>query len=140
MNEADIDLIKRHEGYKPKVYKDHLGFDTIGIGFKVSELYLDEEICDRILKQKLSDLELQISQRFDWYGNAQCILKCVVLNMCYQMGVSGFSKFKKTIKYMAQGDLDKASVERLDSKWGREQTPTRARELSNLLKHGGVIK
>ena len=58
--------------------------------------------------------------------------------MCYQMGVSGFSKFKITIQYMAKGDLIKASEEMLDSKWGKEQTPKRANELSQLLKYGGV--
>ena len=138
MTKEDIDLIKKHEGYRARVYKDHLGFDTIGIGFKVSELYLSEDICNKILKQKLSKLELEIAQKFDWYKNAQSILQTVVLNMCYQMGVSGFSKFKKTIQYMAKGDLEKASEEMLDSKWGREQTPERANELSQLLKYGGV--
>ena len=133
MNQGDVDLIKRHEGYRPKVYKDHLGFETIGIGFKVSELYLDEEICDRILVQKLSSLELRITQKFDWYANSHSIVKSVVLNMCYQMGLSGFSKFKKTIKLLSEGELYKASIEMLDSKWAKVQTPERAKELSRLL-------
>ena len=49
------------------------------------------------------------------------------------MGVSGFSKFKKTIKYLADKNYDKASKEMLDSRWAR-QTPNRAIRLSNIVK------
>ena len=136
MNQSDIDLIKKHEGYKPRVYKDHLGFDTIGIGFKVDQLYLTEDVCETILTQKLSALELEITQKFDWFRTSHGNIKTVVLSMCYQMGVTGFSKFTKTISYLAVGDMDKASEEMLDSRWAREQTPARAQELSNLLKRG----
>ena len=45
--------IKRHEGYSKKVYKDTLGYDTIGIGFLVSSLELDEDVCDIILERRL---------------------------------------------------------------------------------------
>jgi lysozyme len=57
----------------------------------------------------------------------------VVYNMCYQMGVSGFSKFKKTIQYLMDEDYDNASREMLDSRWSR-QTPNRSIELSNIVK------
>ena len=49
------------------------------------------------------------------------------------MGVSGFSKFKKTIKYLADQQYSKASKEMLDSRWAR-QTPNRAIKLSNIVK------
>ena len=137
MNQTDIDLIRKHEGYEPRVYKDHLGFETIGIGFKVSELDLTEKECESILKRKLLDIELKLLQKFDWYKNSSSEVKTVVLNMCYQMGVTGFSKFKKTISYLSLGYTKEAGKEMLDSKWAKEQTPTRAKELSNLLTNGG---
>ena len=34
--------IKENEGFKSYVYKDTLGFDTVGYGFKVSSLSKDE--------------------------------------------------------------------------------------------------
>ena len=53
--------------------------------------------------------------------------------MCYQMGLYGFSCFKKTIAYLQDKKFEKASVEMLDSRWA-EQTPSRAKELSTRVK------
>ena len=49
--------------------------------------------------------------------------------MCYQLGLSGFSKFKKTIYYLETEQYEEASIEMLDSLWAK-QTPNRAKELS----------
>ena len=57
-----------------------------------------------------------------------------MVEMCYQLGVSGFSKFKKTIDHLENKRYGKASAEMLDSKWAR-QTPNRALELSNIIKN-----
>ena len=133
MNESTINLLIKHEGYKSRVYKDHLGFDTIGIGFLVKELDLTKEECMSILKRKLTELELRIHQTFEWYKDADDNTKCVVINMCYQLGLYGFSKFRKTIKLLEEKKLKEASIEMLDSKWAKEQTPNRAKELSKIL-------
>ena len=53
--------------------------------------------------------------------------------MCYQLGVSGFSKFKKTIYYLETEQYEEASVEMLDSLWAK-QTPNRAKELSEAVR------
>jgi lysozyme len=53
--------------------------------------------------------------------------------MCYQLGLSGFSKFKKTIYYLETQQYDEAADEMLDSLWAK-QTPNRAKELSNIIR------
>ena len=44
-----INQIKKHEGFEPRVYKCSEGYDTIGYGFAVKDLELDEDIADLIL-------------------------------------------------------------------------------------------
>ena len=51
-----INSIKAHEGYEPMVYQCTEGHDTIGVGFKVDDLFLSEKVCDLILEEKLNDL------------------------------------------------------------------------------------
>ena len=51
--------------------------------------------------------------------------------MCFQIGVSGFSKFKKTIVYASSYDWINMSVEMLDSKWAKSDSPNRAKALSD---------
>jgi len=128
-----IESIKQHEGYVGVVYKDSLGIDTIGYGFAIKDLELDEDICEIILERKLHTLEDSINFKFNWFKYMPPEIKNVVIEMCYQLGVGGVSKFKKTIAYLQNKQWEEASVEMLDSLWAR-QTPNRAKELSNRVK------
>ena len=128
-----IDSIKKHEGYVGIVYKDSLGIDTIGYGFAIKDLELDKDICDIILERKLHALTDRINNKFKWYMYMPPEIKDIVVEMCYQMGVYGFSCFKKTIAYLQDKKFKEASVEMLDSRWA-EQTPNRAKELSNRVR------
>ena len=116
-----IESIKKHEGYVGVVYKDSLGIDTIGYGFAIK------------------DLKDRIKIKFDWYKYMPQEIKDVVVEMCYQLGVTGFSKFVKTITYLKDKDFKNASIEMLDSKWAK-QTPNRAKELSNRVKKLGELQ
>ena len=124
-----VDDIKRHEGFSPTVYECSEGYDTIGYGFAVKDLVLDKDIADLILKRKIKKLNQRILSTFGWWLNSPKEIKNVVTEMCYQMGVSGFNKFKKTIYYLETEQYEEASLEMLDSLWAR-QTPNRAKELS----------
>ncbi len=128
-----IESIKRHEGYVGIVYKDSLGIDTIGYGFAIKDLELDEDICEIILERKLKELETRVNLKFKWFIYMPQEIKDVVMEMCYQLGVGGVSKFKKTIAYLQNKQWEEASVEMLDSLWAK-QTPNRAKELSNRVK------
>ena len=127
-----IDEIKKHEGYRSTVYQCTEGYDTIGYGFAIKDLQLSEEICDIILTEKLAKLQLDISNKFEWFEDSPELVKDVVTNMCYQLGLSGFSKFKKTIYYLETEQYEEASLECLDSLWAK-QTPNRAKDLSEQL-------
>ena len=125
--------IKRHEGFRSTVYQCTEGYDTIGYGFAVKDLVLDKGIADLILMQKLHKLLERILIAFPWFKDIDNVAKSVVVNMCYQLGLSGFSKFKKTIYLIETEQYEEASVEMLDSLWAK-QTPCRAKELSEALR------
>ena len=140
-----IDSIKKSEGYRPRVYRctgkstadnrgSDEGYDTIGYGFAIKDLHLDEDICDMILERKLGELKLRIHKKFEFVLDLPEDVQDVVIEMCYQMGISGFSKFKKTIQFLRLGNFEAASVEMLDSKWSR-QTPNRSKRVSQIVKY-----
>ena len=128
-----IDNIKESEGFRSQVYQCTAAHDTIGFGFKISDLELDMDTAEEILVRKLEKLIRRVKNRFSWVNESPYEIQDVIYEMCYQMGVSGFSKFKKTIKYLADKNYDKASKEMLDSRWAR-QTSNRAIRLSNMVK------
>ena len=115
------------------MYQCTEGYDTIGYGFAIKDLKLDEDIAELILIRKLADLQERISHTFGWFYNSPQEVKDIVTNMCYQLGISGFSKFKKTIYLIETEQYEDASIEMLDSLWAK-QTPSRAKELSESLR------
>jgi len=128
-----IESIKQHEGYVGVVYKDSLGIDTIGYGFAIKDLELDTDVCDIILERKIKNLQDRVKNKFSWYKYMPPAIQDVVMEMCYQLGVTGVSKFKKTVAYLQNKEFKNASIEMLDSRWAK-QTPNRAKELSNRVK------
>ncbi len=126
-----IDLIKKHEGYRGRVYKCTEGYDTIGYGFAIKDLVLTEDVCDTILEQKIDEILGRLQKLAPWVEDIHITAQTVIINMCYQMGVSGVMKFKKALSAMQSGDWETAARELLDSKWAR-QTPNRANELADM--------
>ena len=60
----------------------------------------------------------------------------VLVEMSYQMGLSGVSKFKKALHAMQMLQWNVAADELLDSRWAK-QTPNRAQELSDIIRSQG---
>ena len=124
--------VKLSEGFRDRVYKDTLGIDTIGYGFAIKDLVLDEDISEMILRRKLDSLIDRANKRFKFLKDLPIKAQDVIYEMCYQMGISGVSKFKKTLLYLENHEFKMASKEMLDSRWAR-QTPNRAKKLSDII-------
>ena len=127
--------IKRHEGYRKSVYKDHLGNDTIGYGFLVSALGLDEDVCDIILERKLEKNKKILRRRLPFWNNIPKEAQDVLEEMFYQLHYKLF-KFSKTLKYVEEARWIMASKEMLDSRWAK-QTPNRANRLADIVREHG---
>jgi lysozyme len=56
----------------------------------------------------------------------------IVVEMVYQMGSYGVSRFKKFLQALQDSDYKEASVQMLDSRWAK-QTPNRANRMSERM-------
>ena len=128
-----LKTLKKHEGYRPRAYKCSEGHLTIGIGFAVKNLVLDEDIADMILERKVLALIPRVRKRFDWLDSVPPEVQGVLVMMSYQMGLSSVCKFRLALKYMENQNWERAADEMLLSKW-HKQTPQRAKELSNIIR------
>ena len=129
--------IAKHEGYEPKVYKCTNGYDTIGYGFAIKDLYMEKEVADLIIDQKINKILKRISADEDWgdwFLEKPQAIQEVLINMIYQIGFSGVKRFRKTIQYIKDDNFLMASEEMLDSKWAKSDSPNRAKELSEIVK------
>ena len=131
------EMIAKHEGYEPRVYKCTNGYDTIGYGFAIKDLYMDKEVADLILDQKIREMLNRILGDKDWgnwFPEKPQKIQEVLINMTFQIGFSGVKKFRKTIQYIKDDNFLMAGEEMLDSKWAKSDSPNRAKELSEIVK------
>ena len=128
-----LEAVKLSEGFRDKVYKCTEGYDTIGYGFAVKDLVMDEDVAEMILRRKLDALIDRVNTRFPFVKKMPEEGQDVIYEMCYQLGVSGVSKFKKTLVYLENKEYRMAASEMLDSKWHR-QTPNRSQRLSDIIR------
>lgn len=131
--------LRGDEGVKPQVYKDHLGFDTIGVGRLVdsrkpgSGLRPDE--ITYLLNNDIDDRIDQLTRRLPWFTNLDPARQGVLLNMAFQLGVDGLMGFKNTLEFVRLGSYDQAADNMLLSKWA-DQTPERAKRMAKQMRTG----
>ena len=59
-----LEAVKLSEGFRDKVYKCTEGYDTIGYGFAIKDLIIDEDIAEMILRRKLDSLIDRVNNKF----------------------------------------------------------------------------
>ena len=131
-----LESVKRHEGYRNKVYLDTLNKRTVGVGHLCVEDFwedgkeYDEDFLMGILEK---DLQSAIDQADDMCSNLTISddAKIIIIEMIFQLGGTGVSKFRKMWQALQQDppDYAEASVQMLDSRWAK-QTPNRAQEMA----------
>ena len=133
---ALIERLKVNEGFRSSVYQCSLGFDTIGYGFAIKDLELTEKEAEYLLANRVSQKHLHLLDNLDWYSDMPPEVQGVILEMVYQLGFSGFKKFKKAIANMKDKNWKVAASEMLDSRWAK-QTPNRANQLADIIREHG---
>jgi len=132
-NEALMDRVRRHEGWMSKPYPDKIHgwkVPTFGYGFT----YLTEDEGDAILRNRIQMISSLLRRKIPFFKGLNHLIQGVLVEMAYQMGVPGLLAFKQTLRFIGAGEYRKAANEMLDSKWAK-QTPTRARELAEIVRN-----
>ena len=129
---ALVERIAQNEGFESKPYKCSEGVLTIGHGLT----YITKEESLHIVAGRASKLHLRLLDSQDWYKKLPPKIQEVIIEMCFQMGVTGMLKFKKMIANMKDSNWKGAADEMLDSLWAK-QTPNRANRLSEIVREHG---
>jgi lysozyme len=136
-----MESVKKHEGYRNKVYLDTLGKRTVGVGHLCVESFWedDKEYEEKFLMEILQkDLQEAIRGARSLMEDHGCVdideqAEEILIEMVFQLGMTGVSKFKKMWKALAELNYIGASYEMLDSRWSK-QTPNRAKAMAKTMK------
>ena len=131
--------IKTHEGFVNYVYKDTLGKRTVGYGHLCTddENWEDGKCYDNSYLNDVFEIDFMeaTKQAEELIGNLVLENKAneIILEMVFQLGKTGVSKFKKMWEALSGQDYNKAADEMLDSKWAK-QTKKRAESLAKIMR------
>ena len=126
--------IKEHEGYCETVYTDTLGFETGGYGHKIipgEDIPKDRSGWEALFESDFQRAVDGAERILDGYNIADTARE-VIIEMVFQMGEGGVSKFKKALAHLKEQRYIECAGEMLNSRW-RKQTPIRAKKLADMM-------
>ena len=130
-----ISLIFSHEGFRQFPYKDTRGNWTIGIGRNLSTKGISEDEALYLLDNDIMTCESLLWKNILFYASLDDIRKCVLIEMCFNMGINALLEFKNMLAYIKNKDFSMAAKAMLDSEWAR-QVKGRASKLALIMETG----
>lgn len=136
--DALLSQLREHEGVVLHAYEDHLGFLSIGIGRMIDRRRGGgiSEIEARILLlndvQKVLD---GLDRVLPWWRGLDGVRQRVVADMAFNLGLSGFLRFRRTLAAIESGEWETAARQMGASLWAR-QVGRRARRLQAMMRTG----
>lgn len=132
------ETLKRHEGVKLKPYQCTSGKLTIGCGRNLEDKGISEYEALMMLHCDILESEKDVLKNIDFYKSLNDARQEVLVNMCFNLGISGLLGFKKFLSYLSKKDYKNAASEMLKSTWAN-QVGDRAKELSMVILTGEWI-
>ena len=130
------------EGVMYEIYKDHLGFKTLGVGHKVKryDVEYDWEVGTPVSEERVweaFDLDLDIAINdclalYDDFESWPAEVQEILVNMVFNLGRMGLSKFTMFRDALEQNDWRLAAQHGRDSLWYRQVTNRAERLMSRL--------
>jgi GH24 family phage-related lysozyme (muramidase) len=129
----NLDRLKRQleidEGKKLRVYLDHLGYPTVGIGHLIKDSSperirglrvgdkITEEECHELFIQDISIAVGDCKIIFDEWDAFPSEVQEILVNMLFNLGRPRFLTFKRMIAALYEKDWKRAAEEMADSRW-----------------------
>ena len=136
-NELEHALV-RDEGLVKLAYEDTVGKVTIGVGRNLDDLGITEGEAMFLLRNDIERVKMEVGQTFGWIDGLDNTRRNVIYNMVFNLGIHRFSKFKKMIAAVEEGDYIEASLEMMNSKWAH-QVGIRAVRLAETMTSGRFV-
>jgi lysozyme len=119
LDEYRIRSIKRHEGYSAFPYRDVNGKLTIGWGRNLTDRGISSEEAELMFENDIKRCRSRLLC-WQWFRNLDAFRQGIVIEMAYNLGVSGVHTFERMIEALQAGDYERAAQEMLDSRWAQQ--------------------
>jgi lysozyme len=128
--------LQRHEGVRLRPYRDTVGKLTIGCGRNLDDVGISAGESDVLLTNDIDRAVHGLVVRYpDWFPALDPVRQAVLVNMAFNLGLSGLAGFVRTLDCVARGQFADAADRMLQSKWAK-QVKGRATELAAQMRSG----
>ena len=118
------------EGFMYEIYRDHLGYPTLGVGHLLTEkdkewglpmgTPISEERIHECLNDDIDIVCKELDKNLPWWKDLDDNKQRVMANMAFNLGLPRLKNFKKFLAAMKAGDFETAAEEMMDSKWANQ--------------------
>ena len=129
------DQLRFHEGVRNKVYKDHLGIETIGVGRNLVDRGLSDHEINVLLANDINICTEELDKKLSWWKDLDDVRQRCMVDLVFNLGMPRFMQFVKTINHLKNNRFEEASIELLDSNYAR-QVGARAERIAEMIKTG----
>lgn len=128
-------MLQNDEGFRQFPYNDSLGVLTIGYGRNLRDRGISQDEGLYLLHNDILNAISELTKTFVWFGDLDYPRQCVLINMCFNIGINRLLKFISMLSAVQKKDYNTASKEMLNSLWAK-QVPNRAERLAYIMKTG----
>jgi len=125
--------LEQDEGCRLRPYYCTGGKLTIGIGRNLEDNGIGKAEAQFMLENDIVRIIKELDQMLPFWRELSPNRQAAVVNMAFNLGTFGLSKFKKTLAFLESGEFEKAGDEMLRSKWAN-QVGDRALRISQVIK------
>lgn len=123
-----------HEGLRLKPYRCPAGKLTIGVGRNLEDKGLSEKEALFLLRNDIAEATERL-EKLGWFKALDPVRRKVIVDMAFNLGMSGLLSFKHMIQALNCYDYNTAADEMVDSLWYR-QVGKRAERLVKMMRTG----
>jgi len=125
--------LEQDEGCRLRPYYCTGGKLTIGIGRNLEDNGIGKAEAQFMLENDIVRIIKELDQMLPFWRELSPNRQAAIVNMAFNLGTFGLSKFKKTLALLEAGEFEKAGDEMLRSKWA-DQVGDRALRISQVIK------
>jgi lysozyme len=129
--------LRRDEGVRLKPYRCTAGKLTIGVGRNLDDVGISSDEADALLRNDVARVCSDLDARIPWWRGLDEVRQRVLVNMGFNLGISGLLGFKNTLRAVETGDYLGAAQGMLASKWAKQVGP-RAERLALMMRDGAA--
>lgn len=122
-----------HEGRRRFVYDDVTGrpiaegsfvrgLPTAGVGRNLATKGLSDDEIEYLLDNDINDAIAE-AQTFRWFQSLDPVRRAVVVELCFNMGLTRLRGFQEFLAATSEHRWDVAAAELADSKWQKQVDP-----------------